>query len=431
MIVRHATERLQHALADRPVVLLHGARQVGKTTLARTIAGAGRSFRYVTFDDLTAVSAARADPAGFLAGITEPVVLDEIQRVPELFVAIKAAVDRNRQPGRFLLTGSANVLLLPQLSEALVGRMEVTTLWPFSQGEIEGAVEGFVDAAFDDAAPKIDPTPLPRPLDARILRGGYPEAIAMTAPDRRAAWFEAYLTTLLARDVRDLARIEGLAELPRLVSLIATRPMALLNYAELVRSAGLTQSTLKRYFALLQSVFLVRTLPPWHGNLGKRLVKTPKILLTDSGLAAHLMGIDASRLQRDRTLLGGLLESFVTMELVKQIGWSVARPSLYHFRSHAGDEVDLVLEQRSGVLVGIEVKSATTVTAADFKGLRVLQELVGRRFHRGVILYTGAEVISFGPRLFAVPIDALWRWNARPTETRARSARSRRGRKGR
>lgn len=426
MIRRHAAARVRRALADRPVVLLHGARQAGKTTLVRALARDGGAVRYVTFDELTALAAARADPEGFLAGLGGPAVLDEVQRVPELFVAIKAAVDRDRRPGRFLLTGSANVLLLPQLSEALVGRMEIVTLWPFSQGEIEGVVEGFIDAAFGDAPPALGAPAGGGPsLVERILRGGYPEAVAMASAERRAAWFEAYLTTLLSRDVRDLARIEGLAELPRLVTLIAARPMALLNYADLVRGAGLAQTTLKRYFALLLAVFLVRTVPPWHGNLGKRLVKAPKVMLADSGLAAHLMGVDPARLRADRTLLGGLLESFVTMELVKQSGWSEVAPSLYHFRSHGGEEVDLVLERRSGPLVGIEVKSAATVTAADLKGLRALEQAAGRRFHRGLVLYTGSEVVPFGPRLFAVPVEALWRWGARPVQGRARGRRAR------
>ncbi len=414
MILRHAAARLRQALADRPVVLLHGARQTGKTTLVRALAGADYPARYVTFDAFTALSAARGDPAGFLAGIEGPVVLDEVQRVPDLFVAIKAAVDRERDPGRFLLTGSANVLLVPRLSESLAGRIEIVPLWPFSQGEIEGAVEGFVDAMFDEAQPALGAAARGVALSERILRGGFPEAVAIGSADRRGAWFDAYLMTILGRDVRDLANIEGLIELPRLLALVAARPMALLNYAELVRSAGLSQSTLKRYFALLEAVFLVRTLRPWHANIGKRMVKTPKVLLCDSGLAAHLMGIDGARLAQDRTLLGGLLESFVAMEITKQIGWSTSAPELYHFRTHEGDEVDLVLERRSGALVGIEVKSAATVTGTDFKGLRALAQAAGRRFHRGVVLYTGAEVVPFGARLHAVPIEALWRWRARP-----------------
>lgn len=395
------------------MVLLHGARQVGKTTLVRAVAESAGSARYITFDTLTALAAARADPDGFLAGLDGPVVLDEVQRVPDLLLAIKAAVDRRRAPGRFLVTGSANILFLPRLSEALTGRMEIVTLWPFSQGELEGVVEGFVDAAFGEGPPRVN-AGRTSDLIERFLRGGYPEVVAIEAAERRGAWFEAYLTAILSRDVRELANIEGLPELPRLLALLAARPMALLNYAELTRSAGLPASTLKRYFALLEGVFLVRTLRPWHANIGKRLVKTPKVLLADSGLAAHLAGLDAARLAADRMLLGGLLESFVVMEVTKQLGWSETAPGLHHFRTHEGDEVDLVLERRSGALVGIEVKSAATVTKADFKGLRALEQAAGRRFHRGLVLYTGSEVIPFGQRLHAAPIEALWRWGARP-----------------
>lgn len=423
VIPRHAAARLRDALADRPVVLLHGARQAGKTTLVRALAGTDHPARYVTFDALSALSAARGDPAGFLAGIEGPVVLDEVQRVPDLFVAIKAAVDRERQPGRFLLTGSANVLLVPRLSESLVGRMEIVPLWPFSQGEIGGIVEGFIDAAFGEAPPAGGPAAGGVALAERILRGGFPEAVSIGSSDRRAAWFDAYLTTILGRDVRDLANIERVTELPRLLALVAARPGALLNYAELGRSAGLAQSTLKRYFALLEAVFLVRTLRPWHANIGKRMVKMPKVLVCDSGLAAHVMGIDDTRLAQDRTIFGGLLEGFVAMELTKQIGWSSAAPALYHFRTHQGDEVDLVLERRSGALVGIEVKSAATVTGADFKGLRALAEAAGRRFHRGLVLYTGTEVVPFGSRLHAVPVDVLWHWGARPAAAPSRARR--------
>lgn len=409
MLSRHASARLHAALADRPIVLLHGARQSGKTTLVRAMAEETGA-RYVTLDDLTVLAAARNDAAGFLAGSAEPLVVDEVQRAPDLLLAIKAAVDRSRTPGRFLLTGSANVLLVPRIAESLAGRMEIVPLWPFSQGEAEGAVEGFIDAAFGDAPPVLVPSSSSARLTDRVLRGGYPEVASIESAERRRAWFDAYVTTILQRDVRDLARIEGLTELPRLLALLASRPMAQLNYADLSRGTGLPQSTLKRYFALLEMVFLVRLLPPWHANIGKRLVKTPKVVLTDSGLAAHLMGIDTARVARDRTLLGGLLESFVAMELVKQSGWNADPPALYHFRTHEGDEVDLVLERRGGALVGIEVKSAATVSAADFKGLRALADIAGERLQRGIVLYTGSEIVPFGARLFALPVEALWRW---------------------
>ena len=417
MRARHAAASLRTALADRPVVLLNGARQTGKTTLARAVAEEVGA-RYVTLDDLTMLGAARGDAAGFLAGFAQPLVLDEVQRAPELLLAIKAAVDRRRTPGRFLLTGSANVLLVPRVAESLAGRMEIVPLWPFSQGEVEGAVEGFIEAAFGDAPQAFGGPAASARLVERVLHGGYPEVVPLASAERRRAWFDAYVTTILQRDVRDLARIEGLTELPRLLTLLASRPMAQLNYADLSRGTGLPQSTLKRYFALLETVFLVRLLPPWHANIGKRLVKTPKVLLTDTGLAAHLMGVDDARLAQDRSLLGGLLETFVSMELVKQTGWSADPPALYHFRTHEGGEVDLVLERRGGALVGIEVKSAATVSAADFKGLRVLAEVAGRRFRRGIVLYTGSEVVPFGTKLHAVPVEALWHWGARSPDAK-------------
>lgn len=413
VLARHAAARLHTALADRPVVLLHGARQTGKTTLVRAVAEQSGS-RYVTLDDLTTLAAARSDAAGFLAGFAQPLVVDEVQRAPELLLAIKAAVDRKRVPGRFLLTGSANVLQVPRVAESLAGRMEIVPLWPFSQGEIDGSEEGFIDAAFGDALPVLLPSSSSVRLIDRVLRGGYPEAAPIKSADRRRAWFDAYVTTILQRDVRDLARIEGLTDLPRLLALLSSRPMAQLNYADLSRGTGLPQSTLKRYFALLEAVFLVRLLPPWHANIGKRLVKTPKVVLTDTGLAAHLLGIDDARVARDRALLGGLLENFVAMELVKQTAWSADPPALYHFRTHEGDEVDLVLERRGGTLVGIEVKSAGTVSASDFKGLRALAGIAGRSFRRGIVLYTGSEVVPFGAGLFALPVEALWRWSGKP-----------------
>jgi hypothetical protein len=339
------------------------------------------------------------------------VILDEVQRVPELFPAIKAAVDRDRTAGRFLLTGSADVLLLPRLSESLAGRMEVHTLWPLSQGELEGQPEELVDALFADSLPAPRPPQGGRKpeLVDRLVRGGYPEVVGMAAEARRQAWFGSYVTTVLQRDVRDLANIEALTMLPRLLRLLASRSTALLNFADLSRSIGIPQTTLKRYMALLEMTFLLQTLPAWFVNIGKRLVKSPKLLLNDTGLAAHLQGLNAERLVGDRVLLGPLLENFVVMELKKQAGWSRRQPQLHHFRTEAGEEVDVVLEDAAGRVVGIEVKAAATVAQVDFKGLRTLAAAAGKRFHRGVVLHTGPEVIPFAADLHALPISALWR----------------------
>lgn len=413
MIVRHILPRLQAALADTPVVLINGARQTGKTTLVRWLSEDTRPARYLTLDDAATLSAARADPSDFVAALDGPVVLDEVQGAPELFPAIKMAVDRHRIPGRFLLTGSANVLTLPRLSESLAGRMEILTLWPLSQGEIEGVREGFVDALFAKHAPALTTRAGSRAdLLRRIVRGGYPE-IQGRGADRRAAWFASYVTTILQRDIRDLAQIDGLSAMPRLLSLLAARTSSLLNFAELSRSAAMPQTTLKRYASLLEMTFLVHLIPAWSSNLSKRLIKTPRLAFNDTGLAAHLTGGSEQRLHDEADRVGALLENFVAAELQKQLLWNQTRATVYHFRTLAGQEVDLVLENDTGTLVGIEVKASATVTHNDFRGLAALSDVAGKRFHRGVVLYTGSEALPFGPNLYALPVPSLWELGAK------------------
>jgi uncharacterized protein len=406
---RHLQGMLQQALADTPVVLVNGARQVGKTTLVRSASGR----RYLNLDDATVLAAARSDAAGFLSGLEGPVTLDEVQKAPELFPAIKASVDRSRRGGRFLLTGSTDVLSFPRLSDSLAGRMEVLSLWPFSQGELAGSREGFLDAVFSSRLPACAPGSLARrELAGRVARGGYPEVQRRRSGARRAAWFESYLAAVLQRDVRDLAQVDGLLVLPRLLGLLAARSAATLNVADLSREAGVPQTTVTRYLALLSATFLLQTVPAWSANLGKRLVKAPRVHLADTGLACHLLGLGEARLVREPERLGPLLESFVTLELRKQLAWSRTSAKLFHFRTHAGQEVDLVLEDSLGRLVGIEVKASHTVRAEDFRGLRALAEITGRRLVRGVVLYSGPEPVAFGPRLVALPLDAVWRLGA-------------------
>lgn len=402
---RFLSEQLIAALEDTPVVFLRGARQTGKSTLACQIGESVSPRRYVTLDDAVVLAAAREDPVGFLAGLSGPVTLDEVQRAPDLFPAIKAEVDRSRRPGRFLLTGSANVLLLPRLAESLAGRMEILTLWPFSQGEIRGGREHFIDRLFAG-----EPPPAAGPSEAAriVLTGGYPPAVERTSPDRRRAWFGSYLTAILERDVRDLAHIEGLTTLPRVLALLAARTASLVNFAELSRGLGMPQTTLKRYMALLEATFLVSFVPAWSSNLGKRLIRTPKLFLNDTGMAGYLLGADEERLGREPALRGAVMENFAVMELRKQAGWSKARPELFHYRTAGGQEVDLVLENAAGEIVGIEVKASATVTGHDFRGLRALMETAGDRFRGGAVLYTGTSSVPFGPRLHAVPVASLW-----------------------
>ena len=415
LLRRNLTSRLLEALSDTPVVLLHGARQTGKSTLVQQIAEDAHPATYLTFDDATTMATAARDPLGFLEAYDGPIILDEVQRVPDVLLAIKALVDRQRTPGRFLLTGSANVLLLPKLSESLAGRMEVLTLWPFSQGEIESRRETFVDAVFSSKLPasRSADAASRRDLVALVLRGGYPEILQRQTRSRCSAWFDAYVTTVIHRELRDLANLEYLTELPRLLRLLASRVGGQLNYTEVSNAIGIPQSTLKRYFALLQAIHLFLPLPAWASSRGKRLVKRPKIMLNDSGLVAHLIDLDERQIAKDATTFGHALECFVAMELRKQATWSRIRPSMYHFRTHNNVEVDLVLESPSGDIVGIEVKAASRVRDEDVRGLELLRDLAGDRFCRGVVLYTGGESLPLGTDLHALPIDSLWRLEAK------------------
>jgi len=406
---RHIARKAHDALQDTPVVFIQGPRQAGKTTLTEYLRHEGYDASYVTLDDATTLKAALDDPDGFIAGLPERVIIDEVQRAPDLFRAIKASVDRRRKPGRFLLTGSAQALVLPKVSESLAGRMEVLTLWPFSQGEIEGRTEGFIDACFAPtfALKRLKPETWPV-LAERVARGGFPEAVARATGARRSAWFEAYVQTILDRDVRDLANVAGLRELPRLLRLAAARAMGLLNFADLGRDATMPTTTLSRYWAMLEAVFLVRSLLPWSANLGQRMVKAPKVAFGDSGLLCHLLDLDAARLRGDDLMAGAALETFVAGELTRQRGWSESRAALFHYRTHGQQEVDFVLEDPRGRIVGIEVKKTASPGSNDFKGLRHLQEVAGKRFHRGILLYTGTESVPFGPDLYALPVSALW-----------------------
>ena len=416
---RHLTTRVHDALADTPVVLLQGARQVGKSTLAQDLVRHGRLDRYVTLDDLTTLSAARGDPAGFLAGFEGSVAIDEVQRAPELLLAIKAAVDRDRRPGRFLLTGSANVLQLPRVADSLAGRIEVLTLRPLSQGEMGGRLDGFVEAAFADATPQALPEDRAS-LVARVLHGGYPEAVKRS-DKRRSAWFDAYIGTVLSRDVRDISRVEDLAALPRLLSLLAGRAAGLLNMADVSRDLAMPLTTVRRYLALLERTFLIETVPAWSANLGTRLVKASKLVLGDSGLLAHLLGASEARLRAHPTMLGALIENFVALELLKQAAWSETRARLSHFRAHSGREVDFLLEDGAGRILALEVKAATSVRFNDVAGIRWLAAERPQTFFRGLVLYLGRDVVPFGPRLHAVPLSILWT-AAVPSVTALRAA---------
>jgi len=409
MYERKILGRILEALTDTPVVFIKGARQTGKSTLAEIISRHHHKAHYVSLDNAVALSAARLDPTGFVQELQKPVIIDEIQRVPELILAIKEDVDQNRKPGRYLLTGSANVLTLPRVSDSLAGRMEVITLWPLSRGEFLGKRGNFIDQIFSGVSIEEFPSePGKDSLHQLISAGGYPEPLGRGTEKRKAAWFDSYIMTLLERDVREISNIRDLAALPRFLQLLAARSSATLNQSELSRSTGIPNSTLGRYMSLLESIFIIKLVPAWSANLGKRLVKSPKLYLADTGLSCHLIGFDKTRLQDDPVQAGKILENFVVAELLKQASWSDQMVKMYHFRTQIGQEVDIILEDRAGRIVGIEVKLAATATAKDLKGLMMLRDTMGEYFTCGVLFYSGSHPVPFGDRLFVLPLPALY-----------------------
>ena len=397
---------LVEALADSPAVLIHGPRQCGKTTLAR-IVGATRGYSYVTFDDDVVRRAAEEDPHGFAAGLPERVILDEVQKAPALFGALKVEIDRERTPGRFLLTGSTQVLLMPRLSESLAGRLQTIRLHPLAQCELERCGSDFLDALFAGDFTFERSERLGAELPGRIAAGGYPAALTRPPGRRRANWYHDLVDALVQRDVLDLARVRQLEILPRLLAAAASQTARIFNVSDLAAPFEVSRPTIRDYTTLLERVFLLERLPAWHSNRVSRLVKRPKLHLGDTGIASALLGLDGPALAYDRTLLGQLLETFVFQELRRQASWHDARMSFLHCRDKDGAEVDIVIERGAAAVAGVEVKASGTVRPGDFRGLRKLRRALGKRFAGGVVLYDGEAAVPFGDRLHAVPVRRL------------------------
>ena len=405
LYLRWIAPRIAEALLDTPAVLLAGPRQAGKTTLVRQFAEQG--FRYLTLDDELTLLSAREDPAGMIRSL-DRAVIDEIQRAPQLLLAIKASIDEDRRPGRFLLTGSANLMTLPTVADSLAGRMETLSLMPLAQGEIEGGAANWVDAAFEGALLEAKVFALGDELAGRVLRGGYPEAIARNASRRRVAWARQYIDAIIQRDVRDIAGIERLDQLPRFLRALAQTAGQMCNYTQLGGQIGLDGKTASRYVGVFEQMYLLKRIDPWGRNRLSRVVKTPKLQFIDSGLLATLMDLGEVRVAEDRARFGKVLESFVFGELLKHMAWAEGDYQLMYYRDADKVEVDFVIENTVGELLGVEVKASATVQESDLRGLRKLAGLAGDRFRMGVLLYDGKETLPLGKGLWAAPLSSLW-----------------------
>ena len=409
-IPRRLSQNILFALKNSPVVFVNGPRQAGKSTLVQGLAKRDFPAKYISFDNATQMAAAASSPHSFLVSHKGPVILDEVQMVPELFRELKIVVDDIRMNdkahsnGRFLLTGSANIMALPKLSDPLVGRMSVKTLYPFSASEMLDGKGNFLKRLF---AREFLATKNPIPLTDTIRYATFPE-ISGKDPKERNEWFDGYLTTILQRDVRMLSELERIAMLPNLLRVLANRAGSLMNDAEIARDIALNPVTSKSYRGILQAMFLTFDVQPWFRNIGKRLVKSPKGYITDTMLLCHLLDWKLEDLrQRKPALYGHVAENFVATELLKLLSFSDMRANLLHFRTSDNKEVDFVLERPDGTLAAIEVKTSERVDAGDFNGLKALQTAAGDDFICGIVLYPGPDIVPFGERLFAVPFDAL------------------------
>ena len=403
---RRIEPRIAEAMLDTPVVLLAGPRQAGKTTLVRQIAEQ-QGLRYLTMDDGLTLLSAREDPVGMVRSL-DRAVLDEIQRAPELLLAIKKSVDEDRRPGRFLLTGSANLMALPTVADSLAGRMETLSLLPLAQSEIETHAANWIDSAFAGRILKVDQPALGNDLVERVLRGGYPEAIARPSARRRIAWARQYIDAIIQRDVREVAGIEKLDQLPRFLRALAQTAGQMCNYTQLGGQVGLDGKTAARYVGVFEQMYLLKRIDVWARNRLNRVVKTSKLQFIDSGLLAALLDVNMEEVHQDRTRFGNVLESFVFGELLKHTTTADSDYRLMYYRDADKFEVDVVLENAAGQLVGVEVKAAASVREGDLRGLKKLASLAGSQLKMGVLLYDGTETMPLGNGIWAAPLSSLW-----------------------
>lgn len=406
MYSRIAEPQIRTALRDTRVVAISGPRQSGKTTLSRRFVKQDRKF--VTLDDQSTLAAAKSDPVAFIRGL-DRAVIDEVQRAPDLLLAIKQSVDEDRRPGRFLLTGSANLLTVKTIHESLAGRVEIIPLYPLGRSEQLGIKHPqFMAKAFRGAVPDTAEALSKEKLSDWVTAGGYPEAMKRRSERRRQDWYRAYIKSIVERDLPEISNLAKPDQIPRVLHIAAQFAGQLTNLSEIGRSVGLDHKTADHYVRVLEQLYLIQRVQPWFRNELSRLVKTPKLHFIDSGLLTAMRGYSLSRLRADRTLFGPLLESFVFSELLKLSAWAEERVTLFHYRDRDQLEVDFILENSAGEIVGIEVKSAASVTRRDFLGLERVASAAGSAFKQGFVLYDGVQTLSFADNLRAVPLSALW-----------------------
>jgi predicted AAA+ superfamily ATPase len=398
---------LLEAMSDTPVVLLAGPRQAGKTTLVKQIAGNSGEFRYLTLDDALTLLSAQEDPVGMIRSL-DRAVIDEIQRAPGLLLAIKKSVDEDRRSGRFLLTGSANLMALPTVADSLAGRMETLSLLPLSQSEISGQTANWLDRVFADHLPQAGSSVRDDDLIGRVLRGGYPEALTRSTDRRRTTWARQYLAAMVERDVRDIANIDKLDQLPRFLRALAQMAGQMCNYSQLGGHVGIDNKTAAKYLGIFEQMYLLKRVDVWARNRLKRMVKMPKLQFIDAGLLATLLDLTAEETQQDKPRFGHVLETFVYSELLKHASTAKGDYQLLYYRDADQVEVDVVIENAAGQVVGVEVKSSATVKQSDLRGLRKLARLAGADFKMGVLLYDGDETLPLGDNIWAAPLSTLW-----------------------
>ncbi|MEM1243974.1 MAG: ATP-binding protein [Pseudomonadota bacterium] len=407
MYQRNIKKKVTTALKDTPVVMLAGPRQCGKTTLVKQIMR--QNWVYVTLDDINQLEFAKSDPLGFIRYFNDRrIIIDEVQRVPELFLPIKQSIDENRLPGRFLLTGSANAMALPRVADSLAGRLEIVSLLPLADCEIENKPSYFLAKILSGQIPKTKQTRIREQLISKVLSGGFPEALLRKETSRRVSWFNQYILSIVQKDIKDLGQIENLDIIPKLIQMICNQVGSLVNYTKVGNALGLSRQTVARYLQLLEQLFIFQELPAWNRNDNKRLTKTPKVHLVDSGLLCALRRINKEKINRDPVLFGSLLEAYTLCELHRLASWYDEPIYFYHYRDKDQVEVDIVLETMSGDVIGIEVKSSATLKKQDFQGLQRLKKIAGKKFLLGILLYDGDYTNRIEENIFSAPIGILW-----------------------